>query len=112
MCEMNDWLSVNRGIGMKLCLKYLAKRISHAPSTDANDPATSSDSMDDLVMRLCFFNANEIGEPQKVNIHPDVDFLSFESPMKSASVYVVMGCIYPVIPSLPICGVSHGLGIG
>ena len=83
---------------MKLCLKSLAKRSSHAPSTDANDPATSSDSMDDLVTRPCFFNAHEIGGPQKMNIHPDVDFLLFESPAKSASVYVVMGCIYPVVP--------------
>ena len=33
MCEMNDWLSVNKGMGMKSCLKSLAKRISHAPST-------------------------------------------------------------------------------
>ena len=51
VCEMNDWLSVNRGMGMKLCLKSLATRISHAPSTDVNDPVTSSNSMDDLVTR-------------------------------------------------------------
>ena len=98
---MNDWLLVNKGMGMKLCLKSLAKRISHTPSTDANDPATNSDSMDDLVMRPCFFDAQEIGEPQKVNTHPDVDFLSFGSPVKSASVYAVMGCIYPAVPFPP-----------
>ena len=83
---------------MKLCLKFLAKRISHAPSTNVNDPMTSSDSMDNLVTRPCFFDAHEMGELQKVNIHPDVDFLSSESPVKSASVYTVMGSIYPVVP--------------
>ena len=73
-------------MGVKLCLKSLPRCISHIPSMEANNPATSSDSIEALVMSPCFFDAHEIGELLNRYIHPDVDLLSLESPAKSASV--------------------------
>ena len=71
---------------MKLCLKSLPRHISHIPSMEVNEPAMSSDSIEDLVTSLCFFNAHETGELLNLYTHPDVDCLSLESPAKSASV--------------------------
>ena len=50
--------------------------MSHMPSADAMDPATSSASIDDLVMSPSFFDAHEMGDPLNVKIHLVVDFLS------------------------------------
>ena len=77
---------MNSGMGMKLCLKSLPRCISHIPSTEANEPATSSDSIKDLVMSPCFFDAHETGELLNQYTHPDVDCLSLESLAKSVSV--------------------------
>ena len=82
-----DWLSVNSGMGVKLCLKSWPRRISQMPSAVANNPATSLDSIVDLLTVLCFFEAQEIGAPLNVKSHPVVDFLSSRSPAKSASMY-------------------------
>ena len=73
-------------MGVKLCLKSLPRRISYIPSTEAKDPVTSSDSIEDLVTSPCFFDAHETGELLNRYIHPDVDCLSLESLAKSASV--------------------------
>ena len=89
---MTGWLSVNRGMGMKLCLKSLLRRINHIPSMEANEPAMSSDSIEDLVTSPCFFDAHETGELLNLNTHPDVDLLSLESPAMSASVKPVRRC--------------------
>ena len=71
---------------MKSCLKSLPRHINHTPSTEANEPATSSDSIKDLVTSPCFFNAHETGELLNLYTHPDVDHLSLESLAKSVSV--------------------------
>ena len=76
-------------MGVKLCLKSLPRHISHIPSTEVNDLATSSDSIEDLVMSPCFFDAHETGELLNRYIHPDVDLLSLTSLAKSASVKLV-----------------------
>ena len=89
---MKGWLLVNRGTGTKLCLKSLLRQISQTPSTEANELVMSSDSIEDLVTSPCFFEAHEIGEWLNLNIHPNVDFLSFKSPAKSASVKPVRKC--------------------
>ena len=83
---MEDWLSVRIGMGMKSCLKSFPRRMSQIPSADAIDPATNSDSMDEWATSPCFFDAQEIGPPLNRKIHPVVDFQSFMSPAKSASV--------------------------
>ena len=67
--EINDWLLVNSGIGVKLWWKSLASLISHILSADVNNPATSLASIKNLVMSPCFFEADEIGMPLKVKIH-------------------------------------------
>ena len=81
-----DWLSVNNGTGVKLCQKYFPSLINQMCSAEAEDPATSSASIDDLITRPCFFEAHEMGDPLKVKIHSVVDFLSLTSPAKSTSV--------------------------
>ena len=83
---MKDWLSVNKGIGEKFCWKSLPNLMSQTPSAAAKDPATNSDSIDDLATSPCFLDAQEIGVLLKVKIQPVVDFLSLMSPAKSASV--------------------------
>ena len=100
--EMNDWLSVKSGIGVKLWQKSLASLISHIPPVDVNDPATNSASIDDLVMSPCFFDAHDIGAPLKVKIHPVVDFRSSALPAKSASMKPARLCAYPSTP-FPSC---------
>ena len=97
---MKGWLSVNRGMGMKLCLKSLLRQISQTPSTEVNELVTSSDSIEDLVTSPFFFKAHEIGESLNLNTHPDVDLLSFESPLKSVSVKPVRRCECSSIPLL------------
>ena len=84
--RMNDWLLVNNGMGVKPCLKSLPSHTSHIPSVVVNEPATNYDSIDDQLTCDCFFDAHDIGAPLKLNTHPVVDFLSFTSPAKSASV--------------------------
>ena len=86
---MKGWLSVNRGMGVKSCLKSLPRCINHTPSTEANELVTSSDSIEDLVTSPCFFDAHETGELLNLYTHPDVDCLLLESPAKSASVKLV-----------------------
>jgi hypothetical protein len=54
---IDDWLSVKMGIGVKSCLKSFPSLISHIPSADANEPATTSDSIVDLLTQPCFFDA-------------------------------------------------------
>ena len=49
-------------------------------------------------MSPCFFKSHEIGELLNLNIHPDVDLLSFESPEKSASVKLVRRCGCSSVP--------------
>ena len=95
---MKGWLSVNRGMGTKLCLKSLLRQISQTPSMEANELVTSSDSIEDLVTSPCFFEAHEIGESLNLNPHPNVDLLSFKSPVKSAFVKLVRRCECSSIP--------------
>ena len=73
-------------MGVKLCLKSLLSLINQTPSADAMDPATSSASIEERVMRLCFFEAQEIGALLNVKTQPVVDLWSFASLAKSASV--------------------------
>ena len=93
-------LIVSEQMGMKLCLKSLPRWISQTPSTEANEPAMSSDSIEDLVTSPCFFKAHEIGELLNLNTHPDVDLLLFKFPEKSASVKPVRRCGCLSVPLL------------
>ena len=72
--------------------------MSQIPSVVANDPATNSDSIEERLTCDCFFEAQDIGDPLKLNSHPVVDFLSEVSPAKSASVYPARLCAYPSTP--------------
>ena len=74
------------GIGTNECMKSAPSLINHIPSVDANDPAISSDSIEDLAMQVCFFEAHESGELLNVKIQPVVDMQWLTSPAKSASV--------------------------
>jgi hypothetical protein len=55
-------------------MKLFPSLINHIPSADAKDPATSSDSIEDLDMFDCFFDAHERGALLYVNIQPVMDF--------------------------------------
>ena len=100
--EMNDWLLVKSGIGVKSGQKSLASLISHIPLADVNDPATNLASIDDLVTSPCFFNAHDIGAPLRVKIYLVVNFRSPVSPEKSGSVKSVRLYVYSSIP-FPSC---------
>ena len=96
--RMKDWLSVNSGMGVKLCLKSLPSRMSQIPSVIANNPATNSDSIEERLMCDCFFKAHDIRDLLKLKSHLVVDFLSEVLPAKSASVYPARLCAYPLTP--------------
>ena len=53
--------------------------MSHIPSADVIDPATSSASMDDQVTSPCFLDAQDMSDTLNVKIQPVIDVLSFTS---------------------------------
>ena len=48
--------------------------MSHIPSAGVIEPVTMLDSIDERVIKPCFFDAQEIGAPLKTKIHLVVDF--------------------------------------